>query len=134
MSLIGSSVLMIDDDTELRTLVRKILVRAGITMYEAPDVKTGIQRAHKKLPQAIILDLNLKGASGFDFLQLRKKSPLLTKTPILEWSGMSEREASRKALALGAEDYLAKPVKANLLLQKIRKILRDREFHSFSFN
>ena len=131
MSLKGKEVLIIDDTADNRLLCRKILETLGIIVTEASSSEEGEKILAKKNPHLIILDLNMPGKSGFEFLVEKRSSPTLSMTPVIVVSGLTDRESIVKAIGLGATDYLVKPLKASILVGKIRKNLRGQDFKRY---
>jgi len=128
MSIVDKSVLLIDDDQEHHKIVEKILTNVGISVYRAATVKEAFEVIKAKCPHVIITDLNMEPESGFEFLQQFKTDPTTGNIPIIVLSARTERDSIHKALALGAKEYLTKPLEAALVLQKIRKLIRSKEF------
>jgi CheY-like chemotaxis protein len=126
-------ILIIDDDADIRQYVRKVLEVAGYLVEESGDVARGLDFARIQVPHLIILDLNMPGQNGFDFLEQRRKFPELNRIPVLVLSGRRDRESVYKSISLGAVNYLAKPIDAKTLVLKIRVALRDRRFPVVSF-
>lgn len=126
-------ILIIDDDESCRLFTRKILEASGYSVSETIDGKTGIQEARSKTPHLIILDLMLGEESGFDFLKEVRDDPKLGNIPILVASGLNDKDSVYKAISLGTTDYLTKPFDAPILLKKVLKHLRDRDFHTVVF-
>lgn len=129
-SLTGKSVLVIDDADDVRLLARRILETDGATVHEAASVAEGIQRAEEAQPHLIFTDLGFPGSDGFFLLEQRRTSSSLLGIPTIVLSGMNDRETIVRAISLGATDYLLKPFRATLLLQKARKHLRVASFGS----
>jgi DNA-binding response OmpR family regulator len=134
MALKGKEVLIIDDQSDIRLLSRKILENQSLTVSEASSVDEAIELAIKKPPHLIIVDLHMPKRNGFDFLEQRLKTPSLASVPVIVISGLQDQKSVYKAIQLGAKDYIVKPFAATILIQKVRKNLRDQDFigHTFS--
>lgn len=133
MSIKDKTALILDDDKELRIIVEKILTNVGINVVHASSVKEAISSIDTHHPHIIFSDLEMKPESGFDFLeQYHKKRPKAC-VPVLVLSGLEDKASIYKAMSLGAREYLTKPVKASLLIQKTRKLLRSEEFNVVEF-
>jgi CheY-like chemotaxis protein len=133
MSLAGKTVLIIDDADDIRALARRVLETDGATVHDSASISEGIQKAEEINPHLIVTDLNFDGADGFFFLEQRRTSTSLMSIPTIVLSGLSDRVSIVKAVALGASDYLLKPFRATLLLQKARKHLRVASFAAHNF-
>lgn len=114
-------VLVIDDEVQLRRLLRFTLEDAGYVVREAPTGHAGLVAAAHRQPDAIILDLGLPDLGGTEVLRrLREWSSL----PVLILSVLGEEEHKVAALDAGADDYLAKPFGGAELLARLRALLR----------
>ncbi len=133
MKIPGKTILIIDDDTSLRMLSRKILETAGCIVEEAERVRDALYKIQTMLPDLIILDLNMPEHSGFIFLKARAQNVRMAGIPVIVLSGSNTQSTVEKALALGANQFLEKPLKANLLLQKIRALFYSQQHSSYHF-
>jgi DNA-binding response OmpR family regulator len=133
-SLRDQHILVIEDDPQVMFLVKKILEGDGATVSEATSVDSGLVLAKNRVPNLIITDLNLPNRSGFDFLIERQSSQLLNETPTIVLSGMKDKESVTRAIGVGATDYVVKPFRATLLLQKVRRALKTASFYTYRFS
>jgi DNA-binding response OmpR family regulator len=137
----AKTILVIDDDDVTRTLSKKVLEGAGFQVKEAIDLKTAYDAARDSAPHLIILDLVLPDGSGFDFLEKKGTLPNLKDVPVIVLSGLptsdktkdQENDPVYRANAMGAKDYLRKPLDAKILVQKARKNLRESTFSEYIF-
>jgi two-component system KDP operon response regulator KdpE len=114
-------VLVIDDEVQIRRLLRVTLEAAGYAVREADSGSVGISEVTFRRPDAIILDLGLPDIAGVDVLKrLREWSQV----PILILSVLGQDEKKIAALDAGADDYLTKPFSGGELLARIRVMLR----------
>lgn len=134
MSVSGKSVLLVDDDPDLHKIVDKILANVGMSVYHARTVKEALSMMGTKHPHLIITDLNMQPETGFDLLQKLRTTEGAIGVPVIVLSSRTGYEAVHQAMSLGAREYLRKPVEANQILQKVRKLLRSSEFKSVEFN
>lgn len=133
MSLKDKTALLVDDDSELLLVMEKILANVGLHVLHAKSVREALQVVQDQRPHIILTDLNMKPETGFHFLKLMKALPMASGTPVLALSGQDDSESIRKALALGAKDFIQKPIDARTLLQKVRKHLRSEEIPMVEF-
>ena len=133
MALIGKRALLIEDDPDVRVLIKKILESAGLKVSEATSVEQGLAIALDLAPHIIITDLNLPEQSGFTFLEKRRENVSIKNVPVLVCSGLSDMKSINKAISLGAADYLLKPISAQIILQKVRKSLYNNAFRKILF-
>jgi len=116
----GPTVLVIDDDPAARGLLQKMLARDGFRVVTAADGKTGLAMARSKRPAAITLDVMMPGMDGWAVLTALKSDPDLTEIPVVM---VTVLEDSQLGFALGAADYLTKPVERARLVEALT---RDR--------
>ncbi|MBC7397816.1 MAG: response regulator [Bdellovibrionales bacterium] len=133
MAVQSKEVLIIEDAADVRMTLRKILENIGISVTECASVEDAIVQLAQKIPHVILLDLNLEGLSGFDFLKMKSKMANLQSIPVIVVSGLADRKSVFEAITLGAQDYLVKPFPANQLIQKVRKQVKDMQFLSYLF-
>jgi two-component system KDP operon response regulator KdpE len=114
-------VLVIDDEVQLRRLLRFTLEDAGYAVREAPTGHAGLVAAAHRQPDVIVLDIGLPDLPGVDVLRrLREWTPL----PVLILSVLGQEENKVAALDAGADDYLTKPFGGAELLARLRALLR----------
>lgn len=116
-----TSVLLVDDDTELSKLLEEYLLSEQLTLESAHDGPSGLEKALSNHPAVVVLDVMLPGMSGLDVLkQLRQKSSV----PVLMLTARGSELDRILGLELGADDYLAKPFNPRELVARLRAILR----------
>jgi two-component system, OmpR family, phosphate regulon response regulator OmpR len=114
-------ILVVDDDTRLRTLLRKYLSDSGFRVSTAGDAAEARAQLASLSFDLIVLDVMMPGESGFDFVtSLRPHS----KVPILLLTAMGESEHRVRGFETGADDYLHKPFEPRELVLRIQSILR----------
>ena len=119
------TILVVDDEQPLRLLIRAVLGYRGYQIIEAGSGEESLQVfATSPTPVSLVLmDVNLPGLSGWEAMaQLRARSPGL---PVVVLSGGYAEEESRRAMALGAADFVSKPFDNLQLVQTVRKVLDE---------
>ena len=115
--------LIVDDEEQIRTLIRKYAEFGGHTAEEAADGITAVKKAREKNFDAVILDLMMPKLDGMSVLKaIREKGD---STPVLILSAKSEIENKVDGLDAGANDYLTKPFEVRELLARIRAMTRS---------
>lgn len=116
-----SEVLVIDDEVQIRRLLRLTLEEAGYSVRDAECGEGGLRLALNEHPDIIVLDLGLPDMTGVEMLQrLRERSPV----PVLIISVFGQEGSKIDALDAGADDYLTKPFSDGELLARLRALLR----------
>jgi two-component system KDP operon response regulator KdpE len=115
------TVLLIEDEAEIRRFLRTSLPHHGYRLYEATTGADGLAQAKARNPDIILLDLGLPDVDGTEVIrQVREWSTI----PILVLSAREHEQAKVAALDLGADDYVTKPFGVNELLARMRTALR----------
>lgn len=114
-------VLVVEDETDLLSVIARALRENGYAVDEASDGNDGLFKATTWPYDAVLLDIMLPGMNGWDFLRkLRKKHP----TPVLILSARDTVKDRVDGLDLGADDYLTKPFALNELLARLQALIR----------
>jgi DNA-binding response OmpR family regulator len=116
------TVLLVEDDPEIRGIVNTLLTSEGFQVEEAADGRTGLERAFLTKPDLILVDLRLPGLDGAEVCKRVRAGGL--DTPIIVISAAKEEFDRVLLLELGADDFLVKPVGARELLARIKAVLR----------
>jgi two-component system KDP operon response regulator KdpE len=116
-----STILVVDDDLQLRRFLRTTLAGHGHAVAEAGTVAEAIDAIARVHPAVILLDLGLPDGDG---LTLLRRVPPETRPPVIVLSARGQEGDKVTALDAGAEDYLTKPFGASELLARIRVALR----------
>lgn len=120
----GYSILLVEDDGALRSLILQLLRRSG---FRANGVRNGIEMREaieKSQIDLVLLDVMLPGASGFDLCkELRAQSSV----PVIMLTALGEAADRVIGLELGADDYIVKPPEPRELIARIRALIRRRE-------
>ncbi len=121
MTTAGARILAIDDEPEIRRILRTVLTDAGYAVITADSGEAGIDEFLRVRPDVVLLDLRLPGTSGLEVCTwLRARSDV----PIIVLSVMGEERDKVRALDAGADDYLVKPFGTAELLARLRVALR----------
>ncbi|HUL22136.1 MAG TPA: response regulator transcription factor [Thermodesulfobacteriota bacterium] len=121
------SILMIEDEKDIVDLVEYHLKQSGFSVTSALDGSTGLERARKKRPDLIILDLMLPEMDGKDICRSLKSNPLTQSIPILMLTAKAEETDRLIGFELGADDYVTKPFSPKELVLRVKAILRRKE-------
>jgi len=119
---IKARVLITDDDAGIRDLLRDQLEAAGFETKVARDGHEALDRIASFRPDAMVLDLSMPGLDGFGVLQSLQDQAI--RLPVLVLTARHDASDVRKAVSLGARDYLAKPFTEAQLKARIARLLR----------
>jgi two-component system OmpR family response regulator len=116
--------LVADDDAAIRDLIRIYLDGSGYEVHMARDGVEASMRAVELQPHAMILDINMPRMDGFGVLQTLRPSSSGRSLPILVLTARHAADDVRKAVSLGARDYLTKPFTRPQLLARVARLMR----------
>lgn len=117
----GPLVLVIEDEPQMRKVLRATLRARDYSVVEAGTAREGLMQAAGRNPEVILLDLGLPDLDGLDVTRELRRS---TSAPIIVISARGQEQDKVSALDLGADDYLTKPFSEAELLARIRVALR----------
>lgn len=120
------TVLVIDDETIVRSMVCGILEDAGFSIIEAESGHEGIQKAKQYKPDLIILDVVMPDMDGFMTCESLRNDEDTCAIPVIFLSGLDNRFSILKALRVGATDYIIKPIEAEDVIVRAKNILTTR--------
>lgn len=103
------SILVIDDNRDIRENTAEILELAGYKTFTAENGKKGVEAALKETPSLIICDIMMPELDGYGVLHLLKKNPGTENIPFIFLTAKTERSDLRKGMEMGADDYITKP-------------------------
>jgi len=128
------TILVIDDEEDIRTYLATVLEDAGATVQTAADGEAGLNRARELLPDLITLDLSMPGTDGVETFVALRKDPATETIPVCIITGHPEfRRVIYDRPTNPPEGYLDKPVAEERLIGTVRRILalrRKREWRS----
>jgi two-component system KDP operon response regulator KdpE len=116
-----SEILLVDDEAQIRRLLRLTLEESGYAVREAESGRIALGEIALHAPDLVILDLGLPDASGTDVLRALRH---LCSVPVLILSVLGHEQSKIAALDAGADDYLTKPFSGGELLAHLRALLR----------
>jgi signal transduction histidine kinase len=120
-----SKILVIDDESWLREMIRLALEQQGFEVIEAMDSTEGVSQAREQLPDLILCDVNMdKAGAGYTTLAKLRESPSTAAIPFILMTGLADAAGMRHGMDLGADDYLPKPFKVDELYATVHARLR----------
>ncbi len=119
-------ILIIDDEPDIRTLIKYNLVKEGFLVEEADNGKVGIEKAISWVPDLIILDVMMPVMDGMETCESLRNEKSLSDTIITFLTARTEDYSQIAGLDSGADEYINKPIKPKLLVSKINALLRRK--------
>lgn len=117
-------ILIVDDDTSVRQLVRKVLLTGSHEVDTASDGPEALDLITRREPDLIILDLNMPVMSGYEVCHAVKDNPFTARIPVLMLTAQSDIDHKVEGFEAGADDYLSKPFEPRELLMRVVALLR----------
>jgi DNA-binding response OmpR family regulator len=116
-----SRILVVDDSSLVRELVRTLLERAGHEVVEAADGSDGLRRLYAERPDLVVLDVSMPELDGWEALKRLRE---LSDVPVLMFSAFGGETERVRGLLGGADDFLAKPFGGPELVARVTALLR----------
>ena len=128
------TILLIEDNPEMRENTAEILELADYRVLKAENGKRGVEIARKETPDLVLCDIMMPELDGYGVLHLLGRNPATAEVPFIFLSAKAERGDVRKGMELGADDYLTKPFEENELLSAIEGRLKRSELFRKGFD
>lgn len=119
-----ATILVVDDEPSIRTLVRATLERAGYHVIEAADGANALHKAQSQRPDLILLDIALPQLSGLEVCRRLRARPDTAAAPVLLLTGLLQGPELQAGYSAGAQGCIAKPFTPSALVQKVGDALR----------
>ena len=123
-SMAKPTILVVEDEAPLLTLLRYNLEKQGFRVEEAADGQEALVRVAEARPDLVLLDWMLPALSGLEVCRQLRRRPGTRDLPIIMVTARTEDQDAVRALDTGADDYIAKPFAMEALLARIRALLR----------
>jgi two-component system phosphate regulon response regulator PhoB len=123
-TLAKPTILVVEDEAPLLTLLRYNLEKQGFKVEEAADGQEALLRVAEARPDLVLLDWMLPALSGIEVCRQLRRRPNTRDLPIIMVTARTEDQDAVRALDTGADDYIAKPFAMEALLARIRALLR----------
>jgi two-component system alkaline phosphatase synthesis response regulator PhoP len=118
------SILVVDDEDDIRELLEYNLSKAGYRVTCVASGEEAVKAVGVKAPDLVVLDLMLPGMDGLDVCRELKGNPAFRAIPVIMVSARGEEADVVTGLELGADDYLPKPFSPRVLLARVKSVLR----------
>ena len=120
----SQQILIVEDEADIRELLRFNLEREGFTVHEAADGTQGLALARQYTPDLVILDVMLPGVDGFEVCRRLGSQSETSHIPVLMLTARGEEVDRVVGLSLGADDYVVKPFSVRELMLRVKAVLR----------
>ncbi len=120
----GVKVLLVDDEDQLRKVMRDLLERDGYDVSEAADGVEALDQVDRHAPDIIVLDLNLPGLDGYGVLSHLRSRPATENIPVVVLTAKGDEDNEVRVFEMGADDFLSKPFRAKALSARLQALLQ----------
>ena len=120
----GAKILYVEDNTDNRLLIRRVLQAEGHTVLEAENAKDALQILYFQRPDLILMDINLPEIDGYALTTQIKNLPDMELVPVIALTANVMRGDRERTLQAGCDGYIQKPVDVDLLPGQILQFLR----------
>ncbi len=120
------TVLIVEDNEDNRIIYATFLKFAGFRVLEAVDGAEGIAKTRDEQPDIVLMDVSLPTTDGWAATQQLKKDPLTAHIPIVALTAHALSADRARALEVGCDGYLAKPIEPKLVASEIERVLAQR--------
>lgn len=121
----SKNILVIDDSNTNVVLLQAVLKNKGYTIDIAFSAKEAMHIINKHFPDLILLDLLMPRINGFEFLTDLKANEMTKHIPVIVVSALADQESLKKAMDLGAVEYIKKPVDIQKLVAIVASVLKQ---------
>ena len=122
------SVLIVEDQEDLRTLLVTIMTRlGGFRTFAAADGVEGLEAVEKYHPDCLVIDVLMPNIDGFQLVKLLRGDPATASIPIIMLTALAQEINQFRGLALGADRYLLKPARPAQVVAAVREALQVTE-------
>lgn len=124
MDALASKILIVDDEPDIIELITYNLKKAGYVTATAGDGVEAIRKARDFRPDLILMDVMMPVKDGMDTVRDLRRMPDFEQTVVIFLTALGDEKAEIEGLRVGADDYIAKPIKPELLVTRIGAALR----------
>ncbi len=128
MSTVKHKILIVDDEPDILELIVYNLKKEGYQVYTATNGQEAVAEAKRVIPELIILDIMMPKMDGIEACRIMRAMPEFKNTFMVFLTARSEEYSEIAGFNVGADDYIAKPIKPRALISRINAILRRNVF------
>jgi len=123
----NAKILIVDDEARNRKLLTRILKHGNYEIFQASNGKEALERVHTCKPDIILLDIIMPEMDGFEVTRRLKQDKHTEHIPIILITALEDQDSRTSGLAIGAEEFISKPINANEILMRVRNLLRLKQ-------
>lgn len=128
------TIMVIDDNDQIRAYIKKIFI-SDYLILEAADGRLGLELIKRHLPDIIVSDIVMNDLDGLELCKIVKQDSAISHIPIILLTGDSTPDMMLKSIEGGAVDFLSKPFEKEILLAKVKSVLRNKtELQNYFYN
>ena len=120
-----ATVLVVDDESDIRELLVDTLLDAGFQVIEAANGQSGLDRAFKDRPNIILLDIWMPGMDGYEVLWRLKEKPDTQDLPVILLTAVPASDGEQIGMELGVSHYISKPWEPGVVEAVVRVVLAE---------
>lgn len=121
-----ANILIVDDEPENLELLEAVLTPVGHSVRKARGGCEALQAVEEELPELIVLDLMMPGVSGFEVCEMLRANEGTARIPIIIVTALNQLPIKERALGLGADEFLTKPIQGAEVVARVEAMLRVR--------
>ena len=122
--MVKQRILVVDDDKGMLSIIETRLRHAGYEVTLASDGEEAMKCMKKKTPRLVFLDIVMPGMDGYEVLYRMKQNRKTRVIPVVMITSKRDDQDVKRAISLGARDYIVKPFSPTLLVEKAKKVLK----------
>ncbi|MFH0738809.1 MAG: response regulator [Candidatus Omnitrophota bacterium] len=122
----NKKILVVDDELDILEVVAKRLISSGYEIITASDGQEAFDKARKENPDLIILDLMLPKMDGYKVCGLLKRDARYANIPVILFTARAQGDDMKMGQEVGADAYITKPFESQVLLGKIKELLKEQ--------
>jgi type IV pilus assembly protein PilB len=120
-------ILVVDDEEDIRKILRMRLTRAGYEVLTAGDGQEGVNIAEKERPDLIVMDIMMPELNGIEAVKILRSRLETAVIPVVMLTAKQDKQSELKGLDAGADDYITKPFDKDVLIARINMLLKKKE-------
>jgi CheY-like chemotaxis protein len=121
----GRLVLVVEDNSRSRRLVRDLLELHGFESVDVETAEEGLEAVKRQVPALVLLDVQLPGMDGVAALRLLRADACSARVPVIAVTAYAMRGDEERFLADGFDDYISKPIDVRSFIGRLRRVLGD---------